>query len=146
MELQGKWIGWYAYSDEKITKVRGIDRTVFYINIDTVNANKFSGTVQDDKTTLGMEGVGSIEGKTVENTIHFIKKMPFKTSLLKDERIVEKSKRHPKIYYTGTAVGNDCYRGIWKLRFSLTFIGMRLAIVFPIKGTWEMKRTTNPTD
>ncbi|KAB2913503.1 MAG: hypothetical protein F9K23_16905 [Bacteroidetes bacterium] len=143
MNMRGKWVGWYAYNNKKIDKIRGVDKTMFSIYIDTVNGNKFYGTVEDDKNTLGMEGIGRIEGTVEGNVMSFTKKMPFRTLLIRGERVIDKSKKHPTVYYKGTGVNDNSFKGEWKFKFGLTFIGMMPAILLPIKGTWEMKRETD---
>ncbi len=140
MDIQGKWVGWYTYNSKKINSVRSIERTFFTINIDTISGHNFSGVVEDDEQTFGLEGTGSITGKTEKTSIQFIKKMPFRTTLINGKRVVDKTKKHPNVYYNGAAISDNHFKGEWRFKLGFTFIGKLPAIILPIKGTWEMKR------
>lgn len=55
----GKWAGYYCFTDEKVNKIRGFQKTFFEIEILSVSEDAFVGKFQDDLSTGGTEGVGT---------------------------------------------------------------------------------------
>lgn len=139
--LKGTWQGTYSYESKRLPPEEGARLTDFLIEITDFDGLNFNGTVEDDIDTGGTRGMGKIEGKLSDNKISFIKRMPVLTYKLPDGQRVEENRSHPKIYYCGTFV-NDQFIGEWKIRFGIRRINNRLALFFPTKGKWEMKRSS----
>lgn len=139
--LQGKWKGSYTFSDKQVNIARGFDYTLFEIQITSVVGNQFSGIVQDDLSTGGMEGVGTIEGTLNEGTIHFVKQMPVMTLLMNKDGLRKTiPKKHRPIYYTGTISEDDkSIEGTWKFKPGIVWMGIFPMPMVTSKGTWSMR-------
>jgi hypothetical protein len=72
----GHWKGHYTFEKEQIQKMIGFEKTYFEITIEKFDGVNFSGTVNDDIATGGMEETGKIIGKVENNKISFQKLMP----------------------------------------------------------------------
>jgi hypothetical protein len=119
----------------------GFEQTNFEIEITKVDNNSFIGTVKDDLTTGGTEGIGHIEGKVAGNNVKFVKQMPVMT-LLVDRRGTRKTfnKKHRHIYYSGTFSGDrKSISGQWRHKFGFIWFGPIPIPILPVKGTWTMK-------
>jgi hypothetical protein len=139
--LKGKWKGSYTFSDNRVNKARGFDNTLFEIEITSVDGNQFSGIVQDDQTTGGMEGIGTIKGTLDEGTIHFVKQMPVMTLLMnKAGQRKTLPKKHRPIYYTGTiSEDGTSIAGTWKFKPGIVWMGLFPMPMVTSKGTWSMR-------
>ncbi|MCP9770364.1 hypothetical protein EGI22_20855 [Lacihabitans sp. LS3-19] len=138
----GKWKGQYSFFDQKVNKIRGFDKTLFKIEISSVNGNSFKGKIEDDLNTGGMEGVGEILGEIIGNRIEFVKVMP-KMTLLVDRKGTRKTynKKHQPIFYTGQfSSDGQTVSGTWRFKFGFIWIWIIPVPVIPSKGIWSMTR------
>jgi hypothetical protein len=138
----GKWTGHYSFIDQKVNKIRGYEKTLFEIEILTVNDNTFTGKIQDDLITGGTEGVGEILGKIIGDRIDFVKLMPIMTLLI-DNKGTRKTlnKKHRPIYYTGQfSSDGQTVSGTWRFKFGFVWIGIIPVPVKASKGMWTMTR------
>jgi hypothetical protein len=139
----GHWVGQYKFNKAIHQKITGFDSTNFEITITKVDNNNFYGKVQDDLTTGGIEGIGEIQGKTIGDSVEFIKQMPVLT-LLVDKNGTRKtfSKKHQKVYYSGTfSDDRKLISGQWKFKFGFIWLGLIPIPIFPTNGTWVLKLT-----
>ncbi|MFZ1634859.1 MAG: hypothetical protein WAT43_13340 [Chitinophagales bacterium] len=137
--MTGTWTGTYQHESERIPEERRNQRTKFKINIIDFDGVHFSGEIEDEVESGGMQGVGRIEGKLIDNKISFIKMMPIQTVYMPDGTRTQLQNRHRNIYYSGIVSG-DSIKGVWKLKFGVRLINNKIAIFYPIKGNWEMRR------
>ena len=120
---KGKYHGFYQYDDKKHEKLREFDKTYFTIEITNSNGKQFNGWVEDDILTGGMEGKGAISGEIKQNRIYFVKQMPYQGLFLKDtiaekyQLEIDKTRKHPPVYYEGNAINTNNYKGKWNFRF-----------------------------
>ena len=138
----GQWTGHYSFEDERINKIRGFDKTFFEMEILAVNENEFTGKIQDDLSSGGMEGVGDIKGKIMGDRIDFVKSMPVMTLLMDKKGTIKTfNKKHHPIYYTGQ-FSNDglTVSGTWRIKFGFIWIGLLPIPFMPSKGIWSMTR------
>lgn len=137
----GKWSGYYSFSDKEVSRIRGFEKTNFEIEILSVRDNAFTGHVQDDKKTGGMEGVGEISGMVHGDKVEFVKRMPVMT-LLVDRNGTKKTlpKKHRPIYYSGQfAADRKSISGTWRFKFGFIWMGFLPVPVRPSKGIWSMR-------
>ena len=137
----GHWIGQYKFDKEVHQKMTGFASTNFEIEITYVDNNNFFGTVQDDLTTGGTEGIGDIQGKVTGDVVEFVKQMPVMTLLIgKNGTRKTLNKKHRKIYYSGTfSSDKKSISGQWRFKFGFIWFGLIPIPVTPTKGTWTMK-------
>lgn len=139
--MLGSWKGFYKYENEKIQKIIGYEKTEFEINIDDFDGLNFSGKVNDDLKTGGMQETGKIVGKITNSKVSFEKSMP-KNSLIINTKGDRKQteRKHPTIYYCGTLSSDKTeITGIWYFKRKLGFLFGFIPIIFrPGKGTWKM--------
>ncbi|ABG57871.1 hypothetical protein [Cytophaga hutchinsonii] len=141
MIQKGQWTGYYSFLNEKINKARGFIQTNFTIEILSVNGNTFKGTVADDLSTGGTEGIGEIKGISSGNKIEFVKQMPVLTVFV-DRAGTKKTynKKHRPIYYYGDLSSDGkTISGQWKFKLGFIWIGIIPVPMHPSKGTWMMK-------
>ena len=123
--------------------MKGVDATNFEITVTSTEGDRFNGSVQDDLTTGGTEGIGKIVGKISGDKIEFIKQMPVMT-LMVDKKGTRKTfnRKQRKIYYTGV-FSNDrkTITGQWQFKFGFIWIGIIPIPVQANKGTWVMHLT-----
>jgi len=143
MISHGTWKGQYKYDDKFHQKLKGVDATNFEIIITSTEGDRFNGSVQDDLTTGGTEGIGEIVGKISGDKIEFIKQMPVMTVMV-DKKGTRKTfnRKQRKIYYTGV-FSNDrkTITGQWQFKFGFIWIGIIPIPVQANKGTWAMHLT-----
>lgn len=148
MLSQGKYIGHYAFNNKALAASGNLEGTLFTMTVKEISGEEFTGEVADDYPNAGTEGVGTIEGVIDGDNISFVKQMPYYTSFVKKPEggysiKVDKTRKHPPIYYKGTQIENNTYKGTWGFRIDiLTRILLWLSSVKP-GGTWEMKLETN---
>jgi hypothetical protein len=138
--MVGHWKGYYKFEKERIQKMIGFEKTYFEITIEKFDGINFSGSVNDDITTGGMEETGKIIGKVEKDKISFQKLMPLNDQInLKGERI-KTNQKHPTLYYSGTFSENKtAIVGTWKFKRRIEFIFGIIPIPFnPGNGFWEM--------
>lgn len=143
---KGTWTGSYRFSDPKINKIRGFEQTNFVIQIREVDGESFSGTVEDDLSTGGMEGVGEIHGKVIGDRIEFVKQMP-RMTLLVDKNGTRKTqnKKHRLLYYSGQfSADKKEIKGAWKFKPGFIWYGIIPIPVGSTKGTWTMDLKEEP--
>jgi hypothetical protein len=135
---KGHYTGFYKYNKERIQKIIAHDKTLFFIDINDTDGEKFSGTIQDDINTGGTPGIGTITGKINGDKIFFVKQMPIAAIITND---VQKNfnKKHRKIYYDGIK-SDGIFKGTWKLKFGFIFFGLLPILIAETRGTWEMKK------
>lgn len=140
MIQKGKWSGYYSFLNPEINKIRGFDKTNFEIQILAVEANRFTGKVQDELTTGGTEGIGEIIGQINGNEVQFVKKMPIMTLLVdKNGTIKTLNQKHRPIYYSGQFSNNkETLTGTWRFKFGFVWVGIIPIPIKPTKGTWTM--------
>jgi hypothetical protein len=144
---KGRYYGFYKFDNDEIRKSSGFTKTNFTIEITKLEGEYFSGWVEDDISTGGMEGRGIISGYILRNRISFVKQMPHLTMLYKNkttgkyERKIDTTRKHLPIYYEGTISGTDNYVGKWNFRYYNHLINI-LVMFKRIKtgGTWEMSK------
>lgn len=138
----GKRAGQYSFNNLKITKARGFEKTNFEIEILTIKNNSFTGTVQDDLLTGGMEGVGEIKGAVKGNRIDFVKLMPIMTLIVvKNGTRQTYNKKHRPIFYTGLfSSDGQTVSGTWRFKLGVIWFGIVPILRLPSNGTWTMKR------
>ena len=141
--LQGIWKGTYTFYDKRVNLARGFGHTAFVIEITALNGNQFTGTVQDDSETGGMEGVGTIHGNFDGKSIRFVKQMPVMTLLMNDQGLRKKlPKKHRPIYYSGTISADyKSIEGVWKFKSGIVWMGLFPMPMVTSKGTWSMRLT-----
>jgi hypothetical protein len=141
MILKGKWKGVYKYNNQKYQEISGFEQTNFQLSIESFQNSVFRGTIQDDLSTGGTEGIGTIQGKINENRVEFIKEMPTLTLFIDNQggrKIYNKP--HPKIYYQGILSANQkTITGTWKIKFSIIWKGIIPIILLPTSGTWSIQ-------
>ena len=137
--MTGNWSGTYQHESKRIPEERRKQRTKFKINIIDFDGVRFSGEIEEETESGGMQGVGKIEGRIIDNKITFVKMMPFQTLYMPDGTRTQIQNRHRNIYYSGIVSG-DSIHGVWKLKFGVRLIKNKIAIFYPIKGNWEMRR------
>lgn len=138
--MQGKWKGQYWYLGNVPEQIKN-RKTSFIVNILPFTNSKINGTIEDDLTTGGTEGIGEISGNIKGDTIQFVKKMPIQTMRFKDGTKITKKKPHVPIYYSGTFNQEKTkIKGTWKIKFSITFHKWLPYIGLPVKGEWEMEK------
>lgn len=138
----GKWKGHYSFEDEEVNRIRGFEKTFFEMDIWSVNGNAFTGNIQDDLTTGGTEGVGTISGNITGDSIDFVKLMPVMTLLI-DRKGTRKTanRRHRPIYYTGQfSSDGKTVSGTWRFKRGFLWLGILPVPVRASKGTWSMTR------
>lgn len=136
----GKWTGFYSFSEDKINKMRGFEKTSFDLQILSLRENTFIGKVQDDLASGGAEGIGEVVGQLQGDRIDFVKKLPVMT-LIVDRKGTTKTfnQKHPPIYYTGR-LSNDGHsaEGTWRFKFGIVWLGIIPLPIMPCKGIWSM--------
>ena len=139
--MRGTWDGYYKYSDSAFQKALGFDRTNFVITIHNVDKNIFKGTVTDDQTTGGMDGIGRITGTIHGNTVKFTKHMPYGLEFDLQGDTYNTGKKHPTLYYSGTLSKDGRHaKGIWKFGIKIYMLLGILPIPYRQgTGTWEIK-------
>lgn len=138
-QIKGKWDGFYAYDAPRIKKTTGFGQTFFTIEINETNGCKFSGTVQDDVATGGMEELGIIEGELDGGIVFFRKRMPVNSAVLQDGRRIKRNRPHPVIHYRGEYFPIEKkMQGVWKIKGRIFFHDRKLYVSRRCTGTWEM--------
>lgn len=140
MLQKGIYTGSYRFLNPETNKIRGFEHTNFEIEIITVDATGFTGKVQDDLTTGGTEGVGTVTGQIKGDKIEFVKQMPVMT-LIVDKEGTRKTfnKKHSPIYYSGQfSADKRSVTGTWRFKFSFVWIGIIPVPTRASKGTWKM--------
>lgn len=137
----GHWIGQYKFDEAVQQKMNCFESTNFEIEITNIDNDVFQGTVQDDLTTGGTEGVGEIQGKVTGDTVAFVKQMPIMTLIVdNDGRRKNLNRKHRKIYYSGTfSSDKKSISGYWRFKFGFIWFGLIPIPVTPTRGTWTMK-------
>ena len=136
----GQWTGFYSFSNSKINKMRGFEKTSFDIQILECIDNKFKGTVQDDLATGGAEGTGDIIGQIQKDRIDFVKSLPVLTLII-DKKGTRKTlnQKHPPIYYTGIlSKDKHTATGTWRFKFGIVWLGIIPMPIWPYKGIWSL--------
>lgn len=137
--MTGSWTGTYKFLSKRIPEeIRNLE-TIFKVEIIEFDGKNFSGTVQDDLETGGMNGVGKIVGKVKNGMVEFVKEMPIRTVYMPDGSKIEEDKPHRKIYYSGKILENQI-EGVWRFKFGIGKVNNRLVIFPTSKGTWKMKK------
>lgn len=143
--MKGTWKGFYTYKDERVRRLIGFEKTFFEIKIDEFDGVNFSGTVQDDADSGGMEDAGTIEGKIENNRVSFVKRMPRRQIVFSDGEQEIREENHPDIYYSGifdTQLSK--IQGKWHFKKEIIFVFLWWS--FPVfykggKGSWEMEQS-----
>lgn len=135
------WQGTYSYLGDRVPMNLKDVVTEFSITIDSFDGRIFQGTIVDNADTGGTPGVGTIDGKITGKKIEFVKQMPISVARLQSgERIVEPSKKHPPIYYTGQIDDNvETAEGTWEIKMSFGLIMGRPAFNPGSTGKWTIK-------
>jgi hypothetical protein len=145
---KGKYNGFYGYDDENYREAKKFEKTNFTIMITDTNGQNFYGWVEDDFLSGGMAGRGSIYGKLKGNKISFVKSMPYLGIAEKDKVTgkyksrMDKTRKHPLIYYSGKKIGKKAsieqYKGRWNFKYGI-IMSLRL-MVSGIKtgGNWGL--------
>ncbi|MDF2456549.1 MAG: hypothetical protein K0R51_2542 [Cytophagaceae bacterium] len=138
----GQWTGHYSFKDEEINKIRGFEKTFFTIEILTVNDHAFTGKVQDDLTTGGTEGIGTIAGSIQGDRMDFVKSMPVMTLLVDRKGTIKTyNKKHRPIFYSGQfSSDGQTVSGTWRFKFGFVWIGIIPVPMMPSSGFWSMTR------
>jgi hypothetical protein len=138
--MKGKWNGKYWFSGNLPDSLKD-RKTDFELTIDNYSGSKIFGKISDNIEMGGTAGVGSFSGTIKGDYIKFVKKMPFRTSVLPDGTRIEEEKPHRPIYYTGIIDSkNNSIKGTWRFKLGIGFIKGRLAFYPGTKGKWEMER------
>jgi hypothetical protein len=140
----GHYTGSYRYNDKRASAIIGHPKTNFEIEIMAIDGHTFTGKVQDDLNTGGTEGVGSISGTIINNSISFVKRMPIR-SIRNIKTGVRKTynQKHRPIYYTGKISDDGLLAsGTWRFKFGFIWFGILPVPMASSSGTWEM--TKNP--
>lgn len=142
--MLGNWKGFYRFDDKRFQEATGFEATGFEIAIDQFDGKNFSGKVNDDEQTGGMEGTGEIIGKVENNQIYFEKKMPKNCTLYLDGNKRYSEKKHPTLYYSGQlSEDGKKIEGTWKFNKRLAFLLYVIPVIYrPGKGTWNMELKT----
>jgi hypothetical protein len=121
--MLGSWKGYYKFENNRTQKLIGFEKTDFEIIIEKFDGINFSGIVNDDVKSGGMEETGEIIGKIENNKISFEKLMP------KHNQINSKGERrniegkHPILYYIGTLSEDKTeIIGTWKFKKKLAYL------------------------
>lgn len=138
--MTGTWVGYYQYDNPDHQKAIGFDKTFFTITIKSFDGKYFTGIVNDDVKSGGMEGSGEIVGEINEGSIHFKKLMPRESLIYPKGEIKDSDRKHPTLYYTGV-ISKDKKEisGVWKFKITIGLLFGFLPIPYrPGKGTWSM--------
>ena len=140
--MTGTWKGYYKYNNVRYQQLIGFDQTYFQINILTFDGTRFTGTVEDDRTTGGMEGIGKIEGTLDGQQLEFIKSMPILTSLGKNKgELITRNMKHPPIIYRGSLSENNTNaEGSWNFKNWFYWYGIIPLPHIKLRGTWQMSQ------
>jgi len=136
------WEGIYKFDNPRIQKMVGFDHTNYTIIIDNFDT-QFEGTVTDDISTGGMEGIGKIIGSLKGTSISFKKFMPVGDRFIDWEGNREKTnKKHSTLYYSGTLSANGKEAsGSWTFGYKLGFLFGFIPLPYHGgKGTWSMQK------
>lgn len=138
--MTGTWQGYYQYNNSLHQKAVGFDKTFFSITISSFDGNKFSGIVNDDVKSGGMEETGEITGEIKEGTVHFKKLMPRKSLLYSNGKQIYSNKKHPPLYYTGSySTDKKTLSGEWKFKISIVFLFGLIPLPYRGgRGRWTM--------
>jgi hypothetical protein len=142
--MKGLWEGHYTYNKKSIQEKIGFDKTLFKINIERFENNKFSGSVEDDTTTGGTPGRGEITGNLNGDKVTFIKNMPVQVVFNRKGVIIDQNKKQRPIYYNGQ-ISNDgnIITGTWKFKFGFIMNSLILLLALPTSGKWQMAKSAN---
>ncbi len=137
--MVGKWRGEYAYTAGTLSREPG-STSSFEISIKHFENSNFQGSVEDDVSSGGTRGRGTINGSLNESKVTFVKQMPIKTLTYPSGERIESDEPHHPIYYEGTmnAEQNEVI-GTWKLKRRLGFVNGRLYYSPKTKGVWGMR-------
>jgi hypothetical protein len=145
----GLYKGSYQFNNERIGRQRGFEKTYFTIVITDSDGHSFNGWVEDDLSTGGMEGRGTVSGKLYSDGIEFVKNMPYLSIIREDSatgeygQMIDKTKKHEPIYYDGVEIENNHYGGKWAFKYGVL---MQVAVWLmgaKMGGTWEMSKVNN---
>jgi hypothetical protein len=135
--MKGHYTGFYKYDSERIQKKLSREQTFFNIDITEIDGENFSGAVKEE--SIGQPGTGTIMGMLNGDTISFIKQMSIAASITPDGQQKIYNTKHPKIYYKGS-YSDGKYKGTWKIKFGVIFVGFIPIPIPPTSGTWEMRK------
>ncbi|MEM6802389.1 MAG: hypothetical protein AAF696_13350 [Bacteroidota bacterium] len=139
--LKGSWKGYYQFTTTWVSEEIRKRKTACNLQILQVDGSYFSGTVEDDLDTGGMEGQGAIKGELEGRDISFVKEMPIQTFMSEDGSLKQAKGRHPKIYYSGKIDERGTkMSGSWRIKIGLRWQGLVPLIIVPTEGLWEMKK------
>ena len=137
----GKWQGFYKHTSKSIPKEYRNKFIIFNIEIKEQTDKHFYGTVCDEEQNGGMQGEGIIEGQLNDSQITFVKKMPTETILMPDGKIKVTKRKHKDIIYQGEFdEAEQQYKGTWKIKLGISWIGILPILVGSNKGVWQMKK------
>ena len=138
--MLGNWKGYYNFENERIQKLIGFEKTNFEILIENYDGINFSGIVNDDVKTGGMEETGKIIGKIENTNISFEKLMPKHNQINSNGDRKNVEGKHPTLYYFGTLSENKTeIIGTWKFKKRIGFLFGIIPIYFrPGNGSWKM--------
>lgn len=138
----GIYRGYYRYSSKKVQKAIGFEKTDFIIKVTFFDGETFSGTVKDDVETGGMKEEGFLKGKIIKNQISFEKYMPkhYELNIFTNGHKI-KDDIHPTIFYSGSALDENCFSGQWKIRRNYKFLLGLFSVALNLgTGTWRMEK------
>jgi hypothetical protein len=143
---KGRYKGFFQYYYEQYRISSGFEKTYFIIEVTEFDGHKFSGWIEDDMATGGMEGRGEVSGAIYSNGILFVKQMPFMGLLVKDnvtgqyQSRIDRTRKHMPIYYDGVEGGEDNYSGTWNFKYSILIHIILWLKGIKTGGTWEMHK------
>lgn len=118
IDMLGIWNGTYTYDMPEEYKDERTRTVEFKIVINSVSKNQFIGTVEDNLSTGGTPGIGTITGEFDDNEIFFEKNMPIFARIENDgSHSIDKSKKHPSIIYEGEfSRSKKIINGTWRFK------------------------------
>lgn len=118
IDMLGAWNGTYTYDLPEEYKDARTRKVEFKIVINSVDRNQFNGTVEDNLTTGGTPGIGTITGKFNDLELSFEKNMPILARIENNgSHSIDKNKKHPTIIYEGKfSRSKKTINGTWKFK------------------------------
>jgi hypothetical protein len=142
VDLLGTWEGAYEYDVSEGVDKQNFPKVRFTITITEVKNNTFVGTVEDNISDGGMEGIGGINGKFTDETLRFFKFMPFSMTIDQNgKHYVDKTKKHPTLIYEGDfSRSKNHISGQWHFKPKKLLFGL-IKLRSSGKGTFMMTKT-----
>lgn len=140
--LDGTWFGTYRYDHPKFDRQMGV--VPFTMEFVESEDGSFAGWVEDDVSSGGTPGRGSIQGRRAGDDIRWLKRMPVWAWMVitPDGKRVMKTdpnRRHPTLSYRGRMSDDGTASGRWSFTGVIGFLSWMLTFGRG-GGTWTLRR------